>query len=91
MNKSDLVIKPEFMLVDFSEGEHIMRKIIPGWRYFLCEDCNYIWREKCRDVESPSQSSCISSDEECVNSCEPVGWAYHPEWPIDKSGNLIDE
>lgn len=73
-----------------------MRKIIPGYRFFYCDDCNHTWREACRDVESPSGScceKCLESEDShvAVHPIGPCGWAYHPEWPVDKSGNLIDE
>lgn len=74
----------------------IKQKITPGYRYFHCDDCNYTWREKCRDVDSPSGSSCqkcLESEDPDVSAfpVSPVGRAYHPEWNVDKNGNLIDE
>jgi len=88
------MIKEEYGLKNLTDEEFHKfitnrphNKIIPGWRYFHCEDCNHTWREKCRDVETPSQECC----EKCVLPCDPEGWAYHPEWPLDKYGNLIDE
>jgi hypothetical protein len=64
-----------------------IREIQPGYRFFHCDDCNHTWREKCRDVLTPSQSGC----EKCCELCDPCGWASHPEWPVDKHGNLIDD
>lgn len=57
----------------------------PGWRYFMCEECGSHWREKCRDHETPSGSSCI----ECSEFVAPYRAEPHPEWPVDRSGNLI--
>lgn len=34
------------------------RKIIPGYRFFHCEDCGHKWKEHCRDAQTPSISDC---------------------------------
>jgi hypothetical protein len=64
-----------------------MRKIIPGFRFFFCEDCDLFWYEKCRDCHSPSNSSC----EKCYTPIEPDEYKEHPEWKVDVGGNLIED
>ena len=34
------------------------RPVVPGYRYFECEDCGHVWREYCRDHMTPSVSDC---------------------------------
>lgn len=64
-----------------------MRKIIPGWRYFECEECNEQWRSKCRDCYSSSCEFCLTCDEQC----EPYKYESRPEWPVDEFGNLLED
>jgi hypothetical protein len=59
------------------------RKLIPGFRFFECPDCENKWREKSRDCHSPSCETC-----ECGTDCRPVDYLEVPELPVDKSGNL---
>lgn len=60
----------------------------PGSRYFKCHNCNFEWRDKCRDCESPSGEQCYWCDDCFV---EPFKFEKHPEWPIDKFGNLMED
>jgi len=87
LKNSDFTIKNSFVLVGFSEGDFIMRKIVPGWRFFGCEECSHMWQEKCRDCESPSGEYC----DICHGYCHHYESEPHPEWLVDTSGNLIDE
>lgn len=64
-----------------------MHKIIPGYRIFDCQQCGFVWKEKCRDCESVSQSGCLN----CNELTEPDDYIHHPEWPTDKFVNLIEE
>lgn len=59
-----------------------------GYRFFECERCGHTWKEKCRDAETPSCSSCPLEDCHCVNS--PIKNEKHPEWKTDMFGNLIE-
>lgn len=63
------------------------KKIIPGWRYFHCKECDHYWRDKCRDATSSSAEFC----DHCGEDCEPFKSTPHPEWPVDKHGNLIED
>jgi len=61
------------------------RKPVAGYRFFHCEDCENYWKEKSRDCESPSDESCPK----CGELSHPFNSEKHPEWPVDKSGNLV--
>lgn len=61
------------------------RKPVPGYRTFRCEDCGHSWTEPTRDCLSPSGEFC----EECGDFSIPDTCEPHPEWPTDKSGNLV--
>lgn len=61
------------------------RKPVPGYRTFECAACLNTWKEKTRDCQSPSGENCPRCDE-FVSPCE---FEPHPEWPTDKSGNLL--
>ena len=65
----------------------VHRKIVPGWRYFECPACNEQWRSKCRDCETESYEFCSN----CYELAEPFKSESHPEWPVDKHGNLLEE
>lgn len=60
-------------------------KPIPGFRMFHCEDCDYGFFLKTRDCYSPSVETCPK----CFADIAPYSRQEHPEWPVDKSGNLI--
>jgi hypothetical protein len=64
-----------------------MRKPVPGYRYFECEnvDCNTSWRYATRDCHSPSGEHCDS----CGEFCHPETAEPHPEWETDENGNLL--
>lgn len=64
-----------------------MRKPVPGYRYFECEngECDFTWREHTRDCHSPSGEHCIVCGEFCI----PVDNEDRMEWSTDKSGNLV--
>lgn len=70
------------MCVPFQD---IRRKLIPGIRFFECFDCGISYEEKTRDCFSPSVESCPN----CFADNAPFKNEQHPEWPLDKSGNLI--
>src|SRR6478672_10012545 len=59
------------------------RKPIPGVRFFHCDNCDGRWSERSRDCHSPSVDTCT-----CGMDCQPVDLEEHPEWAVDKSGNL---
>lgn len=61
------------------------RKLIPGCRLFECWDCGKEWEERSRDCHSPFVSTCP----DCWSDNQPHTCEEHPEWPVDKSGNLI--
>lgn len=61
-----------------------MRKLVPGYRYFRCDECGKEWREECRDHASPSGSDCG-----CGGFVHP--WNSEPaDLPVDTFGNLIE-
>lgn len=60
-------------------------KPIAGYRFFHCSDCENYWKEKSRDCKSPSDETCPK----CGELSHPFNSEEHPEWPIDKSGNLL--
>lgn len=62
-----------------------LRKPIPGFRYFHCDECNRRFWHKTRDCLSPSNETCP----ECFADVSPHDREEHPEWLIDKSGNLV--
>lgn len=61
------------------------RKLIPGYRFFSCNECGTHWNEKSRDCRSPSGDICPK----CGEFSHPFNNEEHPEWPVDKSGNLV--
>lgn len=63
----------------------------PGWRYFDCETCGTMWKEKSRDCTSPSSVPCKNTECEDMYGISPFGHVKRYEWPTDKSGNLLDE
>lgn len=62
-----------------------------GYRFFQCESCGRKWKEKSRDAETQSCSICPEG--ECdgwkTGGVYPSGFEKHPEWKIDKFGNLL--
>ena len=64
-----------------------MRKPVPGFRFFECEDedCDFKWRVATRDCESPSGAHC----EACGDFCYPVDCEPHLEWKTDENGNMF--
>jgi hypothetical protein len=61
------------------------RKPIAGYRLYDCEECGYLGKQKTRDCHSPSHELC----EKCNSEAPITGIEEHPEWPVDKSGNLL--
>lgn len=61
------------------------RKLIAGYRLYDCKECGYLGKQKTRDCHSPSHEIC----EKCNSEASITGHEEHPEWPVDKSGNLI--
>lgn len=59
---------------------------VPGTRLFRCEECNHAWGEPTRDCLSPSGEFC---PEGCGEFVHPYAYEEHPEWPTDRSGNLL--
>jgi hypothetical protein len=39
------------------------RKLIPGYRFFRCDEFDHAWEEKSRDCQSPSDESCTKCGE----------------------------
>lgn len=60
-------------------------KPIAGYRFFSCDECGAHWSEKSRDCFSPSGEICPK----CGEFIRPFNNEEHPEWPVDKSGNLV--
>lgn len=56
----------------------------PGYRFFICEECGFDWKEQSRDCTSLSGSSCP----ECNEFTHPYGNEKHYEWDTDDGGNL---
>lgn len=61
------------------------RKPIAGYRFFSCNECGTHWSEKSRDCSSPSGDICPK----CGEINHPNNFEEHPEWSVDKSGNLV--
>lgn len=61
------------------------RKPIAGYRFFSCNECGTHWSEKSRDCRSPSGDICPK----CGEINYPWDFEKHPEWLVDKSGNLV--
>lgn len=61
------------------------RKPIAGYRFYDCEECGHSGKQKTRDCHSPSHELC----EKCNSEASITGSEEHPEWPVDKSGNLV--
>lgn len=55
-----------------------------GYREFHCEACHRTWKEATRDCYSHSCETCVCGEQVRLIASEP-----HPEWPLDKYGNLI--
>ena len=62
-----------------------MRKPVPGYRFFQCEECSEVWNERSRDCLSPSGEHCFN----CQDFTIPYDHKEHPEWETDPSGNLL--
>lgn len=60
-------------------------KPIAGYRFYDCEECGHLGKQKTRDCHSPSHEIC----EMCHSEAKIINREEHPEWPVDKSGNLI--
>lgn len=60
-------------------------KPIAGYRFYDCEECGHLGKEKTRDCHSPSREIC----EMCHSEASITKHEEHPEWPVDKSGNLV--
>lgn len=73
------------VLIGLDERIRAARKLIPGFRYFHCDECNRRFWHKTRDCHSPSNETCP----ECYSDVHPHDFEEHLEWPVDKSGNLI--
>lgn len=65
--------------------QEIRRKPIAGYRFYECDECGYSGKQKTRDCHSPSHELC----EKCNSEASITGHEEHPEWPVDKSGNLL--
>lgn len=64
-----------------------MRNLVPGYRYFKCEECKHEFKFKTRDSSTPSLDSCPLCNEDCF----PYKAEEHPEWLTDIFGNLKNE
>lgn len=64
-----------------------MRRPVPGYRRFVCDECDHEWWEPTRDCRSPSGEFCPVED--CGAFAHPHGAEAHPEWSTDRSGNLV--
>lgn len=62
------------------------RKIIPGVRLFVCDQCGETWGEPSRDCQSPSISECLM----CNADTSPDRFILKPNWETDAFGNLIE-
>jgi hypothetical protein len=70
-----------------------MTKLVPGFKFYRCEECGHEWTEKSRDCKSPSMSTCPYFNDDWDRHVTGVGQVTgreeHPEWTVDRSGNLI--
>lgn len=55
-----------------------------GWRIFECDGCGLKWKEKSRDMFSPSGVDC-----KCGEWCSAVGYSTSPPVKTDNNGNLL--
>lgn len=69
----------------YAPFQNIRRKSIAGYRFYECDECGYSGKQKTRDCHSPSHELC----EKCNSEASITGHEEHPEWPVDKSGNLV--
>ncbi len=60
-------------------------KPIAGYRFYDCEECGHSGKQKTRDCHSPSHEIC----EMCHSEASIINREEHPEWSVDKSGNLV--
>lgn len=68
-----------------------MRKPIPGFRFFECDECGRKWKSESRDCLSPSGEICENQDCESIEYgvlTSPYSYEERPEWPTN-CGNLI--
>ena len=61
------------------------RKPVPGVRVFQCDECQRFYAEPTRDCLSPSSEDCPF----CHTMNPPIDVCAHPEWPVDRAGNLV--
>lgn len=61
------------------------RRPIPGYRFFVCDECGHKEKIPTRDCHSPSGEDC----RECGCWMGVDKLEEHPEWPTDGSGNLL--
>lgn len=64
-----------------------MRRPVPGYRHFRCDECDHSWQEPTRDCLSPSGEFCPVDG--CGEFNHPISCEKHPEWPTDRHGNLL--
>lgn len=62
-----------------------MRKPIPGWQIFACEDCGRVWLASTRDHLSPSGENCA----DCGSWVHPTDTRSDTSLETDSSGNLL--
>lgn len=65
--------------------EPTRRRPTPGYLFFECANCHFSAKWPSRDWLTPSGLNCP----ECLEWLTPNGGEAHPEWPVDRSGNLI--
>ncbi len=82
----DLSKQSDFPVIICEQGKNNPpRKLIAGYRFYDCEECGHSGKQKTRDCHSPSHEIC----EKCNSEALITGNEEHPEWRLDKSGNLI--
>lgn len=69
-----------------------MREVKQGWRVFHCDECSTMWREACRDYQTPSQSQCLDTECEAnaFGGVSPAACYADETLPLDELGNLVN-
>lgn len=55
-----------------------------GYIYYRCFYCYFSWREASKNCYSDKQINC----RECGYFVRPTRYERHPEWRLDKNGNI---
>jgi hypothetical protein len=65
----------------------------PGIKFFRCKDCLHEWQMKVANCSSRDGVFCPRMDDNphpiTQGYVRPYDWESHPEWSVDKYGNII--